>query len=190
MDACYYLTFNVIDWVSLFTRPLYKQIVVDSLNYFILVKGVKIYAWCLMTSHLHLLAGTDDTYSMANFERDFKKFTTVKLLAAIESEPDLRREWMLRLFEEYGKSLKKIEKLSIWQNCSSPVHIDCKQNDTILRQQIASIHEDPVKDGIVDLPESYLFSSAGDYTGTLIKGLVQVTVLRQGVTGINRLTAN
>lgn len=187
IDSCYFLTFNVIDWISVFTRPVYKQIVVDSLNYFVLVKGVTIYSWCLMFNHLHLLAKTDEAYGVANFERDFKKFTAVKLLAAIESEPDMRKEWMLRHFEDFGKSLRKIEKLNFWQNCSSPAHIDCKQGDA-LQQQIALIHGNPVRDGIVDLPENYLFSSAGDYAG--LRGLVQVQVLQQGVQGINKVTAN
>ena len=187
IDACYFLTFNVIDWISVFIRPAYKRIIVDSLNYFVQARGVTIYSWCLMSNHLHLLAKTEEDYGMANFERDFKKFTTVKVLAAIGTEPDLRREWMLRHFEDFSKSLRKIEKLHVWQNCSSPVHVDCKQRD-VLQQRIVSIHENPVRDGIVDLPENYLFSSARDYTG--MKGLVQVRVLRQGLPGINKLTAN
>ncbi len=186
-EACYFLTFNVIDWVSIFIRPVYKRIIVDSLNYFVQSRRLTIYSWCLMTNHLHLLAKTEEGYGMANFEKDFKKFTTLKILEAMEGEPDLRKEWMLRLFEEYSKSLRKIEKLHVWQNCSSPVYFDGKQPER-LQEKIFNIHENPVRDLVVDQAENYLFSSARDYTG--LKGLVNVRVLRQGSPRINRQTAN
>jgi hypothetical protein len=30
---CSYLTFNVVDWIDVFIRPTYKQIIVEALNY-------------------------------------------------------------------------------------------------------------------------------------------------------------
>ncbi|MGD1839942.1 MAG: hypothetical protein ACFB0B_03465 [Thermonemataceae bacterium] len=42
-----------------------------------------------------------------------------------------------------------------------------------MQQKLNYIHQNPVKEGIVALPEHYLYSSASDYAGE--KGLVKVT---------------
>jgi putative transposase len=186
-DSCYFLTFNVVDRVDVFVRPAYKQVVVDALNHFVDTQGLIVYAWCLMSSHVHLLIKTREGNGPAYFERDFKKFTTPGIVTAIDMEMDPRREWMIRQFEDFGKSLKKIEKLHLWQSCSSPRHIDCGQPQLLL-ERIGHIHENPVRDGIVELPENYLYSSARDYAG--MKGLVKVKPVQLGVSKFNLLSRN
>ena len=54
-QTCYFITLNTVDWVDIFIRPVYKQVVVHTLNHFIESKGLIVYSWCLMTNHLHLL---------------------------------------------------------------------------------------------------------------------------------------
>jgi putative transposase len=188
LDACFFLTFNIVDKIDLFVRPAYKQVIADSLNHFIHTQGLHLYAWCLMSSHLHLVLRTRDGAAPAYFERDFKKFTTPSLIKTIEVEMDLRRDWMFQRFEEYGKSLRRLEKFLLWQNCSSPLRIENGQ-PRLLMDRISHIHENPVREGIVDQPESYLFSSARDYAG--IRGLVAVQVVQpQGLFVVKRLSAN
>ncbi len=41
----YYLTFQVVDWVDIFTRQVYRDIVIDSLSYCRLSKGLLIHAY-------------------------------------------------------------------------------------------------------------------------------------------------
>jgi REP-associated tyrosine transposase len=186
-DSCHFLTFNIVDRIDLFVRPLYKQVITNALNHFVDAQGLIVYAWCLMNSHIHLLVKTREGNGPAYFERDFKKFTTPQLLKGIEMEMDPRRSWMMRHFEDFSISLKKIEKFNVWQNCSSPLHIDC-QHPRILFDHIGHIHDNPVRDGIVELPESYLFSSARDYAG--MKGLVKVKVVQLGLSRFNMLSNN
>jgi putative transposase len=188
LDACYFLTFNTVDKIDVFVRPAYKQVIVEALNYFIRAQGLHLYSWCLMSSHLHLVVRTKEGAAPAYFERDFKKYTTPELLKTMETEMDFRREWMLQRFEEYGKSLKRIEKFHLWQNCSSPLRID-KEEPRLLPDRIEHIHENPVREGIVELPEAYVYSSARDYAG--IRGLVNVQVVKQqGLFSAKRLSAN
>ena len=187
-DSCYFLTFNVVDRVDVFVHPAYKQVVVNALNHFVDTQGLIVYAWCLMTSHVHLLIKTREGNGPAYFERDFKRFTTPEIVKAIENERDPRREWMIRQFENFGKSLKKIERFHLWENCSSPLHIDCGQPQ-LLFDRIGHIHENPIRERIVDLPENYLFSSARDYSG--MKGLVKVKPVQQdGISKFNLLSRN
>lgn len=188
LDACYFLTLNTVDKIDVFVRPAYKQVVVDGLNYFIEHQDLVIYAWALMSSHLHLIVRPKEATAPAYFERDFKKFTTPLILKALEMEMDFRREWMTRHFEDYGKPLRRIEKFHLWQNCSSPLRIDCQQPQVLL-DRIAHIHENPVRELIVEQPEAYIHSSARDYAG--MRGMVNVRVVQQqGIFGIKKLSVN
>jgi putative transposase len=188
LDACYFLTLNTVDKIDVFVRPAYKQVVTDALNHFTRSYEIQVYAWCLMSSHLHLIIRTRDGAAPAYFERDFKKYTTPAILKTIEMEMDFRREWMLQRFEEYSKSLRRLEKFHVWQNCSSPLRID-NEEPRLLLDRIAHIHENPVREGIVEQPEAYLFSSARDYAG--IRGLVGVKVVQQqGIFGAKKVSAN
>lgn len=70
----HFLTTTVVDFVDIFTRPHYRHIIVDSLKYCQDSKGLELYAWCLMSNHLHLIASAKDDYSLSDILRDFKNF--------------------------------------------------------------------------------------------------------------------
>ena len=80
-----FVTTTVVDWIDVFTRPQYKDIVVESLRFCQRNKGLNIYSWVLMSNHLHIVATIDQqlhsndfaTYSqlLSNEIRDFKKYT-------------------------------------------------------------------------------------------------------------------
>lgn len=57
--SVYFLTFTVTDWVYVFTGLNYKNIIVDSLEYCTKDKGLKLFAWCLMTNHIHIVCTTE-----------------------------------------------------------------------------------------------------------------------------------
>lgn len=54
----YFITSTVVDWMDVFTSPVYKHIVVDSLKFCQEHKGLELFAWVLMTNHLHMIVGT------------------------------------------------------------------------------------------------------------------------------------
>jgi putative transposase len=168
-NSVYFLTFPIVDWVDIFTRPVYKNIIVDSLNYCIERKGLTVFAWCLMTNHLHLVARADEGYRLSDIIRDFKKFTAKKIIEVIKEEPESRREWILYRFSFAGKFDNRIKNYKVWQDTSHPIVLD---KNELITQKINYIHENPVRAMIVIHPENYLFSSAGDYAGT--KGMVNI----------------
>jgi len=43
-DACYFVTFALVDWVDLFTRNVYKEILLESWRYCQQQKGLLIHA--------------------------------------------------------------------------------------------------------------------------------------------------
>lgn len=86
----YYLTITVVEWIDIFSRPVYKHLIVDSINYCIANKGLKVYCWCLMSNHLHMVASAEEG-SLSDILRDFKKFTSKALIEAIQEEAESRR---------------------------------------------------------------------------------------------------
>ncbi|MFL5731535.1 MAG: REP-associated tyrosine transposase [Cytophagaceae bacterium] len=167
----YYLTLTIVDWVDVFTRPVYKEIIVDSLKYCQREKGLEIYAWCLMTNHLHLIASAKEGFHLSDILRDFKKYTSKKIIKAIIEENESRREWMLYRFEFAGKYNNKIKDFKFWQDGNEAKEIISNE---FLDQKLNYIHRNPVESRIVDEPEYYIYSSAINYAGG--KGLLEVII--------------
>lgn len=171
-QACYFITFNTVDWVDVFIRPVYKQVVVHTLNHFTESRGLIIYSWCLMTNHLHLLVQAKQGHIIADIEKEYKSFTTTKILEAIDTEPEARRNWMLKRFANFSIRLGLMKKYHIWQTSSSPLFIDMRKREALV-EHISYIHNSPVRDRFVDTAADYTYSSARDYAG--MKGLVHIT---------------
>ena len=54
-NGVYFLTFTVIDWIDLFTRKEFCIVLVNSLNYCIKEKNLEVFAYVIMSSHVHLV---------------------------------------------------------------------------------------------------------------------------------------
>ena len=173
-QACQFITLNTVDCVDIFIRPVYKQVIVHTLNHFIDSKGLIVYSWCLMTNHLHLLVRAQDGFSMDEIEQQYKTFTTQKILSAIDTEPETRKEWMLKRFEHADSAPGSLRQYNIWQNRSSRSIIEMDKPDGLV-EYYEYIHENPVRERFVDLAPDFLYSSARDYAG--YRGLVQITKL-------------
>lgn len=161
-NAIYFLTFTVTDWIDIFTRLNYRNIVVGSLDFCVRNKGLRIFAWCLMTNHIHIVCSVELPFRMSDFIRDFKQFTAKSLIKEIQTKPESRRDWILYSFEFAGKYDNRVKKYRFWQDKSHPIEL---HNSAMINERINYIHNNPVKTGLVAEPEDYLYSSARNYAG-------------------------
>ena len=167
----YFVTMTVVNWIDIFTRPDYKHIIVDSLNYCNSHKGLNIHAWVLMTNHLHLLISSE--HNISDILRDFKKYTSKQLATNItENISESRKEWILNLLEYAAKINKKDINYKFWQDGNN---IQVIHSEAYFLQKLNYIHQNPVKSEIVNNPEDYRYSSATDYMG--VKGLVNIDIV-------------
>lgn len=90
-SGLYYLTLQVIAWVDVFSRKNHRDIIINSLDYCRKEKGLQIYAYVIMTNHVHLLTMAKEA-NLSNVIRDFKKFTASQILKAIATEPESRKD--------------------------------------------------------------------------------------------------
>jgi len=169
----YFVTDTVVDWVDIFSRPTYKHIITDSLKYCQEQKGLLIYAWVLMTNHLHMIVGSTGENKVSDIMRDFKKFTSKEIIRTLKSDiQESRRIWMLNRFEYAGRNDKKITNYRFWQEGNDAQEIFLQD---YFNQKLEYLHQNPVKAEIVNNPEDYRYSSAIDYAGG--KGLLKVIVV-------------
>jgi REP element-mobilizing transposase RayT len=106
-DGIYFVSFAVQEWVDVFTRNEYKDIVIDSLVYCQKNKGLEIFAWCVTTNHLHLIIRAEKGFVLQDILRDFKKFTSKAVVKAIgDNLRESRKEWLLQqLRTPHGASI-------------------------------------------------------------------------------------
>ncbi len=173
--ALYFTTSTVIDWMDVFTRPVYKQIIVESLKYCQVQKGLEIYAWVLMTNHLHMIVGMASNQSailIGDVLRDFKKFTSKAIVKAMQdNETESRKQWLLDRCWFRGANDSKIKNYKFWQDGS---YIETIHSYEFYKEKLNYIHMNPVRQEIVEKPEDYIYSSARNYCGQ--NGLINVVV--------------
>ncbi len=168
----YFVTYTVINWIDIFTRDIYRNVLLDSWNYCIKNKGLKIHAWCIMTNHVHMIISSDGE-ELSNIMRDMKSFTSTTLKRVIADNPQESREnRILKIMKDAGSKNNNNNGFQFWQQHNHPILLD---TNYILDQKLDYIHNNPVKTGFVDEPESYLYSSARDYAG--IKGLIEIELI-------------
>lgn len=169
----YFITITTVNWVDLFTRQGLRKIITDSLNYCQKHKGLEVYAYCLMPSHLHLMCrAQDDEQKLYEIIRDFKKFTSKKIVEYIQENPESRREWLLEMFQKACEDLTRDQQYKVWQD---GYHAEMLTSNKFIYQKLNYIHMNPVKDGLVENAWDYMFSSARNYAD--MQGPVEVVVL-------------
>ena len=169
-NSAYFLTLTIEGWMDIFTRKEYKLEVVNSLNFCVERKGLEIFAWCLMSNHLHLLCRSKEAFKLSDTIQDFKKFTARRILDSIEKESiESTSQWILEYLGKRGDSQARITKYKFWKD---GLHAISVESSWFFEQKMHYIHNNPVEDLIVEEPQEYLFSSARDYLGR--KGLVKI----------------
>lgn len=83
-QAIHFITFAVIDWVDVFTKQAYRDIVLDSLRYCQREKGLIINSWVIMSNHVHFILSAKEGFELNNILRDLKKQSSITIIRAIE----------------------------------------------------------------------------------------------------------
>jgi REP element-mobilizing transposase RayT len=151
----FFITFTVVGWIDVFSRREYADELVKNLKFCQQHKGLEIYAWCIMTNHMHMIASSQKG-KLSHILRDFKSYTASSLLDMIaNNEHESRRDWMMYLFKYFAKPTG--QQLQFWQhtNYATDLH-----SPDVIDQKLDYIHMNSVKAGYVTEPQFYPYSSA------------------------------
>ena len=175
-----YVTFTVVEWIDVFTRKRYMDIIVESLRYYQQEKGMVIYGYVIISNHIHTIVQSDKA-DLSGLIRDFKKHTAKRILRFIETEPESRREWMLERFEKAANKHGRNKKYQFWKYGNHPEEVYFEK---FLWSKLDYIHMNPVRAGLVAKASDYMYCSATNYVHD--KGVVPITKADNPVVNVLR----
>ena len=172
-EGVYFISFAVVGWLDVFTRNEYKNILIESLHYCQREKGMEVFAWCIMTNHVHLIFRSTGDRKPELLIGDFKRFTSKEIVKAIKDNPrESRKEFLLEQFLKAGEESSNVKTYQFWRHDNKPIEL---WSNKVIDEKLNYIHNNPVEEGIVFRPEDYSYSSAVDYAGG--KGLLDNVIV-------------
>ncbi len=156
----YFVSFATVYWIDVFTRQRYYEVLADSINYCRKEKGMELYCYCFMPSHLHFIFRSANERPM-ELLRDFKRYTSKRMIESIANNPqESRKEWLLWMFEKAGKKKGNVTHYQFWQHHNQPIEL---WSEDVIKQKINYIHQNPIVSGFVTNAVDWKYSSARNY---------------------------
>lgn len=149
----HFLTITTIEWIDIFTKPQYFQVIIDSLKYCREHKGLLLYEYTIMMNHLHLIAAVKEGGKLSQIISDFKKHTTREILKLLERD---NRKYILNLIKNSFARKEGYEK-QIWQRENYPEEMITEK---FFEEKVNYIYGNAVKKGYVENPEEWIYCSA------------------------------
>ena len=160
-NGLFFITMTVVGWIDIFTRKEYADEIIKNLNFCIDEKGLEIFEFCIMPSHIHMICSAKDG-NAGKIIKDFKSFTAKEIIRLIENNPqESRKEWLLYLFKYFAKGNGGHSNFQLWQHGSHPISLESNE---WIEEKTNYIWYNPVKAGIVAEPQHYVYSSANSIT--------------------------
>ncbi|WP_235820585.1 REP-associated tyrosine transposase [Canicola haemoglobinophilus] len=159
-DGAYFVSFATVYWIDVFIREIYFEAIIQSLEFCRKEKGMILYSYCIMPSHVHLLFQTKNQ-NPTELLQSFKQVTAKTILKLIKDNPqESRKEWLLWMFERAGKKQANIQKYQFWQHHNQPIEI---YSQKFFEEKLNYIHQNPVTSGFVSESWEWKYSSARNY---------------------------
>lgn len=138
-NAAYFLTTATNDRIEIFSDPKSCKILLVTIEYFKLTLDYKLYGFCIMPDHLHLVIHPFGRYNFSYIMKMIKG--------------------------SFSRKLNKINAKNgkIWQK---GFYDNCITDSLQLIRKLEYMHNNPVKAGLVTSPEEYLCSSYNHYIKT------------------------
>jgi len=157
--GAFYFTFTVVDWVDVFTRKKYRDIILESLTYCRKRKGLLVWGYVIMSNHMHCILSATNL-KLPEILHDFKSHTAKAILEAIQDPGESRQDWMLKRFEFAARKNVRNSQHQFWMHRNRAIELI---SPGFIKQKLNYIHQNPVKAGWVEKPEDWLYSSARNY---------------------------
>ena len=174
-EGLYFVSFAVVGWLDVFTRNEYKDLFLESLEFCQKNKGLEIHAWCIMTSHVHLVFRSIGGQKPELLIGDLKRFMSRSIVKSIEENTkESQKEFLLDFFKKEAAKSSNVHQYQFWRHDNKPIEL---WSNKVIKHKIDYTHSNPVEAGLVYKPEAYVYSSAKDYAGE--KGLLDDVVVFQ-----------
>jgi REP element-mobilizing transposase RayT len=154
--AVYFLTYSIVDWLPVFVSEASCKIVTDSLTFCHRDKHLRVNAFVIMPTHMHLIAFDADLDSerLSRSLAEFRKYTGRQLSDyCLGHGPNCISETL----REHATADRQRR---FWQPSRHPEAI---QEERFWQQKLDYLHDNPCRKGMVRSPDYWRFSSAAWY---------------------------
>lgn len=155
----YLITLTTVEWIDLFSREYYREIIINRLQLLFEENGISLYAYVILTNQMHLIISASPGHGISCIIREFKRQSATMIYDDLQrNKREYRRHWLKCIMEANGR--RSGSKIKLWQQ------VDQMKLPNSISQECAMdfIHQSPVKAGICFRPEYYKYSSASAYT--------------------------
>jgi REP element-mobilizing transposase RayT len=159
-DEVYFVTFTIVEWIKVLEDDDFKLLIINSIKYYQINKGLVVYAYCIMPNHVHMIVQATGESNISEILRDLKKITSRSIVKKLESQKTEGNEAILKKFSDAGKLLKRITNFKVWQDGNRAKLI---YSNKFLMEKLNYVHNNPVEYGLCNLPWEYTYSSALNY---------------------------
>ena len=127
----------------------YKDIIISSLAFLVKDKRIKLFAFCIMPDHIHLIWQMQPLIHPQHVQRDFLKYTAQQIKLDLQkNHPEILQQF---------KSDANDRTYNFWKRRALSIEL---RTDKVYQQKLDYINWNPVKAGFCKLPEEYKYSSA------------------------------
>jgi len=152
----YFCTDTIVGWQHVFASYDSFNVIIDSLKYCQVNKGLRVHGYVIMPNHVHTILSAQNG-NLQDILRDFKRFTSKTVSELLTSKSNKK---LLRYFRQAALRDGKGNDFKIWQSGS---HAEIVYSMPFFEQKLNYIHENPVRKGFVHQPEHWVYSSARNY---------------------------
>ena len=168
----YFVSFATVYWLDVFVRQEYFAAFAASLEFCRKNKGMELFAFCIVPSHVHLIF-RDKNNDPGKLLKELKTHTSKVIQKLIEENlQEGRREWLLWMMERAAKKNNNVTHRQFWQQHNMPIEL---WSDEVIQQKFDYVHNNPVDAGFVSEPHHWKYSSAVNYSGVV--GVIEIDAL-------------
>jgi putative transposase len=149
-NPAYYLTSVTHNRLPIFRRDEIKRVVADAFDEACKSAGFLIFAYVIMPDHTHVL--TDNARDMKDVIRFLNGISAKRIIDHLRANGFESSLAKLRIQERERK-----HKHSVYEHHPNALRII---GEDALMQKVNYIHLNPVRSGLVEYPDEYLYSSA------------------------------
>lgn len=154
LDNTYFITTTVLGFRKVFAvHNSYCDILIHSLNFTRKKYSSYIIAYVLMPNHVHLILKMNESNSVSDYMRDFKRHTSTEVIKL------LKKDKKVKLLDDLY-NLGGTGNYRLWKDRFDDLIIVTEKT---LKIKIDYIHNNPVKAGLVENITDWNYSSARNY---------------------------
>ena len=135
---------------------------------------MKIYSYCLMPNHIHMILQSKTKGNLSPFMKTWKALTARAIIKYAEAKDSNLLSKFRDSAKQYDSSLGGRQEHQVWVSRFDDLLL---RSSEVMRTKVNYIHENPVKKGIVTSAEEFEYSSAGWYGGNG-ESLIRLTDIR------------